>query len=195
MSIVREHGGNIEAQALPAGGSAFVVYLPVASGGPVSAPPDARLAQPAIANLARGDSPDQHSLKNLSVLVLDDEESIRMLLEEGLSAHGLRVNTAHTLAQAVALASKDSYDVLLCDLNLSENGSRVSGQDAAAQVLSAAAHSAKPLVVFMTGDFIEASEAESRTSRYRVLQKPFRISDVLALLREIVPFDAQGPAS
>ncbi len=47
----------------------------------------------------------------------------------------------------------------------------------------------------MTGDFIEASEAESRTSRYRVLQKPFRISDVLALLREIVPFDAQGPAS
>jgi two-component system NtrC family sensor kinase len=195
MSIVREHGGNIEAQALPAGGSAFVVYLPAASGGPVSAPPDPRLAQPAIANLARGDSRDQHSLKNLSVLVLDDEESIRMLLEEGLSAHGLRVNTAHTLAQAVALASKDSYDVLLCDLNLSDNGSRVSGQDAAAQILSAAAHSAKPLVVFMTGDFIEASEAESRTGGYRVLQKPFRIADVLALLRGIVPLDGHGAAS
>jgi len=195
MSIVREHGGNIEAQALPAGGSAFVVYLPAASDLPVSAPPDVRPNQPAIPKLAPGDSHDQHALKNLSVLVLDDEESIRMLLEEGLSAHGLRVNTAHTLAQAVALASKDSYDVLLCDLNLSENGSRVSGQDAAAQVLSAAAHSAKPLVVFMTGDFIEASEAESRTSRYRVLQKPFRISDVLALLRGIVPLDGHGAAS
>src|ERR1700704_6124204 len=28
MSIIREHGGNIEAKALPAGGSAFTIYLP-----------------------------------------------------------------------------------------------------------------------------------------------------------------------
>jgi len=31
MSIIREHGGKIEAEALPAGGSAFSVYLPVSS--------------------------------------------------------------------------------------------------------------------------------------------------------------------
>src|SRR6202011_3858433 len=30
MSIVREHGGTLEAQRLPAGGSAFNVYLPAA---------------------------------------------------------------------------------------------------------------------------------------------------------------------
>src|SRR5258708_7702824 len=32
MSIIREHGGNIEAETLPAGGSAFTIYLPVTSG-------------------------------------------------------------------------------------------------------------------------------------------------------------------
>jgi two-component system NtrC family sensor kinase len=32
MSIIREHGGNIEAGSLPAGGSAFTVYLPIALG-------------------------------------------------------------------------------------------------------------------------------------------------------------------
>src|SRR5206468_4404943 len=31
MSIIREHGGNIEAETLPAGGSAFTIYLPIAS--------------------------------------------------------------------------------------------------------------------------------------------------------------------
>src|SRR5467141_1990601 len=41
MSIIREHGGNIEAETLPAGGSAFTIYLPVASGDPLgsTAPP------------------------------------------------------------------------------------------------------------------------------------------------------------
>src|SRR5260370_2823222 len=31
MSIIREHGGNIEAETLPAVGAAFTIYLPVAS--------------------------------------------------------------------------------------------------------------------------------------------------------------------
>ena len=29
MSIVREHGGNIEAEALPASGASFTVFLPI----------------------------------------------------------------------------------------------------------------------------------------------------------------------
>src|SRR5882762_6491619 len=34
MSIIREHGGNIEAETLPAGGTAFTVSLPIAVGQP-----------------------------------------------------------------------------------------------------------------------------------------------------------------
>src|SRR5437773_2212885 len=32
MSIIREHGGSIEAETLPAGGSAFTIYLPIKIG-------------------------------------------------------------------------------------------------------------------------------------------------------------------
>src|SRR6202040_4299709 len=32
MSIIREHGGNLEAEVLPGGGSAFTIYLPAAPG-------------------------------------------------------------------------------------------------------------------------------------------------------------------
>src|SRR5271168_321163 len=59
LSIVREHGGTIEAAALPAGGSAFTVYLPVASGQNVRPSTDISGAVTAAAlnlNLLRGRS-------------------------------------------------------------------------------------------------------------------------------------------
>ena len=36
-------------------------------------------------------------------MVVDDEESIRMLLEEGLSTHGLEVDCAANAEEALAL--------------------------------------------------------------------------------------------
>jgi DNA-binding response OmpR family regulator len=112
--------------------------------------------------------------------VLDDEESIRMLLEEGLSTHGFSVDCAATPQEALALARRRSYDLLLCDLNLSTGGPVVSGTGAADLVL-AASGPRKPVVVFMTGELV----GDSAPGAARRLQKPFRISDVLALLREI----------
>src|SRR6266403_61648 len=69
MSIVREHGGSIDVETLPAGGSAFTVYLPVAPDEISSAPLDggASSAEP---------TPATDILKGRSILVVDDEESI-----------------------------------------------------------------------------------------------------------------------
>src|SRR5713226_2561283 len=79
MSIIREHGGNIEAETLPAGGTAFTVSLPIAVAqppGPLPAPADVRdVPREAV-------RPAAELLKDRTVLVLDDEESIRMLLDE-----------------------------------------------------------------------------------------------------------------
>src|ERR1700680_2841084 len=68
MSIIREHGGSIDVETLPAGGTAFTVYLPVADGEHTVAPlPDLGASAPGLqaASLI---------LKGRSVLVLDDEE-------------------------------------------------------------------------------------------------------------------------
>jgi PAS domain S-box-containing protein len=177
MSIVREHGGSIDVETLPAGGSAFTVFLPAASEKTVP-PSPSEPASPSAESPRSASDP----LKGRFILVLDDEESIRMLLEEGLAAQRLQVTCAATLEEAVQLAGRRSYDALLCDLNLSPGGSEVSGREAARQILSVAGRR-KPAVIFMTGDLVEARELGSGDARH--LQKPFLISEVLAVLRDI----------
>src|SRR3989441_1172725 len=186
MSIIREHGGNIEAETLPAGGSAFTIYLPVASGDPLgsTAPPlDTGVATKTVRATA-------DLLKGRAVLVLDDEESLRMLLQEGLSAQGLRVDGAATTEEALAHLGRSSYDVFLCDLHLSSGGYTVDGREAASRILEAAGKQ-KPLLVYMTGDLLESTPGVAGGNEPICLQKPFRISDVLALLRDAL---ADAPA-
>ena len=182
MSIIREHGGNIEAETLPAGGSAFTIYLPIApveSPGTPSAP-----REPASAPSGEV-RPAADLLTGRAVLVLDDEESLRMLLQEGLSAHGLRVGCAATTDEALALVTRSSYDAFLCDLHLSSGGFFVNGRESAGRILQAAG-AQKPVLIYMTGDLVEASQEAEGQSEPVCLQKPFRVSDVLSLLREVL---------
>src|SRR6266581_4628573 len=166
----------------PAGGSAFTIYLPAASGEQpeaLSAPPDAASASsealPPIADLLRG----------RAVLVLDDEESLRMLLQEGLAAQGLRVDCAATTEEALACLERSSYDVFLCDLHLSAGGFVVDGRDAAVRILDAAG-TQRPAIIYMTGDLVESIQWSAGRGEPPCLQKPFRISDVLSLLRDVL---------
>jgi CheY-like chemotaxis protein len=190
MSIIREHGGTIEAESLPAGGSAFTVYLPLAP---------AEASEP-HSTPAQGEPPFTPSVKSAvdllrgrRVLVLDDEESIRQLLHEGLSAHGLRVDSAATEEEALACVRKSNYDILLCDLNLSSGGFFVDGREAAARVLQSA-RKQKPAVIYMTGDLLDSAAPGAGApgrGEPAFLQKPFRISDVLILFREVLATPAE----
>jgi len=185
MSIVREHGGSIDVETLPAGGSAFTVYLPVAPAEVAPVPLDGGMPS-AESMIAAGDI-----LKNRSILVLDDEESIRMLLEEGLSAHGMHVDCAANSQEALELVRQHNYDLALCDVNLSKNNPGSSGRETARQITESARTGAKPEVIFMTGDLVEDDGGDRHI---RQLQKPFRISDVLAVLREaLAPRPAAKP--
>jgi PAS domain S-box-containing protein len=187
MSIIREHGGNIEAETLPAGGSAFTIYLPIAPVESLETPS----APPEPASASSGEvRPAADLLSGRAVLVLDDEESLRMLLQEGLSAHGLRVGCAATTEEALALVKRSSYDAFLCDLHLSSGGFFVSGRESAARILEAAG-AQKPALIYMTGDLMEGSQEGEGPSEPVCLQKPFRVSDVLSLLREVLA-DAQA---
>jgi len=187
MSIIREHGGNIEANTLPAGGSAFTIYLPAAPAQlaeSLSSPGDTAVLSPETVQAT------SDILKGRAVLVLDDEESLRMLLQEGLSAHGLRVNCAATAEEASAHLARSRFDVFLCDLHLTSGGYTADGREAAARILEVALEQ-KPVLIYMTGDLIEATPEGKADGEPVCLQKPFRVSDVLALLRVVL---SEAPA-
>jgi hypothetical protein len=64
-------------------------------------------------------------------------------------------------------------------------GGKVSGRDVVDQLLVAVGPE-KPSTIFMTGDFVEAEASATGVSdESRILQKPFRISDVLTMVQEV----------
>jgi PAS domain S-box-containing protein len=180
MSIIKEHGGDIEAASLPAGGAAFTVMFPLA--------PHQGSRPPLAAKDSSGSgemiSPLLGALTNRSILVLDDEDSIRMLLAEGLTAHGLKVDTAATAEQALRLVLGNKYDAILCDLNLSGSAPNSDGYHVASR-LKVAASANKPEIIFMSGDVGPEENQHKSFANARRLQKPFRISDVLGTLMEV----------
>jgi two-component system NtrC family sensor kinase len=186
MAIIREHNGDISAQPLPDGGSVFTVSLPVCTESVAivesPAPP---------ASVARVETPEAPAgpLARRKILVVDDEESILELVTDSLGARGCLVDRAASSEQALDLANRNSYDVILCDLNLeSGSGSVVSGFDLHDQILEnlAVRPGSRPIFIFMTGDLVDAAVGEQAGREgNRFLQKPFRITELLSLLSDL----------
>jgi len=186
-SIVREHGGTIEVESLPAGGSAFTVALPAVADPQASASP-LETGVHRIGALQR----IAEMLKGRSVLVVDDEEGIRQLLQEGLSAQGVLVDSVSNAFEALALARHKTYDAVLCDVNLAAGSQGPSGEDLA-RTIRETAYGRPPLVVLMTGDLVEpGSQPDTPTAIQRV-QKPFRVSEVLSLLVDFFSVPVESP--
>ena len=182
LAILREHNGQIEPQPLADGGTVFTVSLPVAKGTALF------LTEPAV---SRADAAPAGSLAGCALLVVDDEESIREMVRDGLAARGVRVEVASSGEEALCLLESRSFDAVLCDLNLKAMApSAISGQELYARASRLAAggpQDHKPLFVFMTGDLAEQTTLEDSTgAEVRTLQKPFRISELAALLAEVL---------
>jgi two-component system NtrC family sensor kinase len=186
MAIVREHNGDISAQPLPDGGSVFTVSLPVCTETVAIVEPP---APPATVARANPPASSAASLAQKKILVVDDEESILELVIDSLGSRGCSVDRAASSEEALDLANRNTYDVVLCDLNLvSADGIVVSGFDLHDHIMEelAARSAPRPSFIFMTGDLVDAAVGE-RAGREgnRFLQKPFRIADLLALLSEL----------
>jgi PAS domain S-box-containing protein len=186
MAIVREHNGDISAQPLPDGGSVFTVSLPVCTESVALAEPAGSSAIAArVETLAVSGS----ALSRKKILVVDDEESILELVTDSLGARGCLVDRAASSKQALELANRNSYDVILCDLNLeSGSGKVVSGFDLHDQILENLADrsGARPFFIFMTGDLVSAAVGEHvGREGNRFLQKPFRMAELLSSLNDL----------
>jgi ActR/RegA family two-component response regulator len=56
------------------------------------------------------------------LLFVDDEDSIRITLPAILTQEGFEVTTAATVAEAIAIINRQTFDILLSDLNIGQPG-------------------------------------------------------------------------
>src|SRR6266566_677424 len=61
-------------------------------------------------------------LSTPELLLVDDEESLRMTLSLMLEPYGFKVTSAATVPEALRLISQQTFDVLIADLNIGSAG-------------------------------------------------------------------------
>jgi DNA-binding response OmpR family regulator len=107
-----------------------------------------------------------------TVLVVDDDESMRMLCRVNLEHEGYRVLEAPTVARARELLHDDAVDVVLLDVHV--------GTDDGFSVLE---HVAGERVALFSGSLEISDEHRARVDA--VLTKPFTVGDLFSTVAEL----------
>jgi PAS domain S-box-containing protein len=192
LAILREHNGEIEGQPLPQGGSLFTTWLPIARGTALFlAEPREGAAESSSKEISR------EGAAVYSILVVDDEESIREMIREGLAARGFNIQTAASVEEALSLMARFPFHAVLCDLNLRTGaGVEHSGLGLYAAVTNATRiGERKPFFLFMSGELAAATVTEQLVQAgAQTIQKPFRISDLIAILSAALGKSPSGAA-
>jgi PAS domain S-box-containing protein len=164
--IVKQSSGYVWVYSEPGKGTAFKVYLPRVEGAV-----EARAASESPALPATGDE---------TILLVEDEESVRALARRTLEARGYRVFDAADGGEAVEIAGHERIDLLLTDMVLPGMG----GGEIAARI-----HEIHPAakVLFTSGytdDVIVRGGLLERGAAF--LEKPFTPSLLARKVREVL---------
>jgi two-component system cell cycle sensor histidine kinase/response regulator CckA len=167
--IVKQSGGAIAVESEPGAGTRFSIYFPRVAGDPpeASAPSDAEVA------LHGGTE---------TVLLAEDEESVRRFTARALEAHGYEVISVAGGREALAAfdARKAEIDLVITDVVMPDLGGRASaayvrGSDADLPVLYISGYAAEAVV---SQGMLEEGE--------HFLQKPFSPAELLQAVRDIL---------
>ena len=117
------------------------------------------------------------------ILIVDDEFIIRKTLEERLRHKRYAVSSASSLAEAEKLLSRDSFDLILMDVQLPDGDG--------SQMLERVTQMEKaPLVVMITGHgSIESAVKCMRAGAFDYVIKPFSIPQIEMVLKKAEDFD------
>lgn len=166
--IAKKAHGFVKVESEEGQGSLFMVHLPIAEAAPAAAPTrrDARLA-------------------DTVVLVVDDDEPIRVLAARVLRGAGADVLTAESAEAALAIghSHRGNIDVLLTDLIMPG----MSGRDLAERFVEL-----RPVSVLYMSGYNDAEISRTRAEGKDVgfLAKPFKPDELLAAVEAAFRGDA-----
>jgi PAS domain S-box-containing protein len=156
--IIENHSGDINVISQPGKGTRFEIILPLYE------------ASSAVATVP---SASVGNAKPARVLVVEDEENVRVLLNDAFRAEGHDVTEATTGAEALKCLDKREFDLMVCDLGLPE----LSGLHVARWVKEF-----RPdLPVIIATGYAEmiAEEDYTKARIDDVIRKPYALPDVL----------------
>jgi len=175
LAVIKEHGGRIETESESGSGTTLHVLLPTAS-------PLAETAASAVPRPAQASAPGLATLRGYHAIIVDDEDSIREIVQQALSARGMSVDAFGSSEAALAYLQSNQCDIIVCDFNLPG----MSGLQLCER-LRRERPDKMPRFVFMTGDLLDTPAIDRyRTPGMAFLQKPFHVAALVDLLAAIL---------
>ncbi len=160
--IVKQHGGWLRVNSDPGRGARFEVFFP--AGQAVSAPPP---VDESPYTVLRGASE--------RILLIEDDASVRQLLQRILDKHNYTVYTAETIERAREILEQEQgrFDLLFTDVVLPDGNGIVFAREMRKRY---------PELPVLCGSGYPAKVAqipESERSQFRILLKPYRLTELL----------------
>jgi CheY-like chemotaxis protein len=165
-ALVEQHGGSIRAESAGAGqGATFIIELPG------DHPALTAVAQPAV--------PEAEVPARLRLLIVEDHADTARALQRLLGKAGFVVSTAGKVAEALALAGREKFDLLISDLGLPDG----TGYD-----VMAGLQKVQPLPgIAMSGYGMDEDVSKTREAGFSEhLVKPVEVTQLIAAIRRVV---------
>lgn len=158
--IIQEHGGTIDVTSAPGEGTTFTLTFP---------------------SVAQPDHPDQAPpttavTRHARILVVDDEDAVRTVLDRLLTLRGHTIRQAASGPEALRLARSESFDIVFTDQAMPD----MSGRQFAHALRQQYPHLP---IVLLTGDTDQGTVDDDIDA---VLSKPFKVDDLEAVIQSLI---------